>query len=290
MKNILKTISFLTIGALMISACSDNENFTGNSSLEFTPVNVTLTTSQSSYSFDENAIDSDDPTTNSVTITANIDEPQHVDAVISFTQTEGTTDGDDYSIGVIRIPAGATSASTSLEINKTGDIEGTETFNLSAAIQSNFKLANAFNLPITIENDYINDVLEFSTTWAGEYSFNQGASQTTVNFCSIDFDVLLFTASGAFVQSLGATLSCNETGEISGLPDGDYYLVINLYSNVLSNYLQTETVPITISYNQDFFDSGSFVNNSFNLFSPSGLTNAVATITKSGYNYTVTPL
>lgn len=289
MKKIIIYICFsISVGMLLIS-CNDSENFTGESVLDYTPVGLTLTTSQSTYTFNENEIEEDDPSTFRVTITATIDEPQHVDAVVSFTQTEGTTDEDDYSIGVIRIPAGATSAFTNLEINKTGDIEGTESFNLSAAVQSNFNLVGGFNLPVTIENDHINDVLEFSTNWSGEYMYNAGSAQVTLDFCEMDFDVLLFTSAGVFVQYLGATAGCTETGEMSGLPDGDYFLVINLYENPHSIFGATEPVPITITYSQVHFASGSFVNDSFNLSSPTGLS-AVATITKSGYNYTLTPL
>jgi hypothetical protein len=114
-------------------------------------------------------------------------------------------------------------------------------------------------------------------------------SGTTLDFCDIDIDVLLYTDTGVLVQYLGATGACTETGSISGLADGDYYIVLDLFANPLATFGLTDALPVTITYNQEHFISGSFVYNSLNLSSP--LVKVPAAILKvSGYNYTVTPL
>jgi len=289
MKNIIKYICFSISIGLLLTSCEDSEEFTGASRINHSDVSVTLTSSQSTYTFNEADIDPDDPTTYSVNVTGSIAEPQSIDVIVSFKQTGGNADNHDYSVGEIRIPAGSTSGSTNIEVNKTGDIEGTETFTLQAVADGNSRLSSAYSVTTTI-NDWINDVLEFSTNWSGSYSYTStGGANVTLDFCKIDIDVYVFTSTGSYVGDLGATASCTETGSISGLPDGDYFLVLDVYDNPLSVFGATETVPVTISYSQEYFDSGSFTVNSINLGSPEGLT-AVATISVSGYNYTITPL
>jgi hypothetical protein len=289
MKNILKTISFLFIGALIFTSC-DDEDYTGASQLTHTDATITVTAVQSSYAFNENLIDEDAPETYSFAISASITKTENVDITVRFNQKSGNADTSDYSVGDIVIRAGDTSASTMVEVLYTGDIEATETFTLSASTEGNSTLSGPFEIPVTI-TDKVNDVLEFSTTWEGSFT-DADDTLITADFCAIDMDVLLFTAAGSFVQYLGATGSCTETGSISSLADGDYFLVINLYANPLSGMGLTETVPVTISYSQDSFSSGSFVYNDFNLGSVGGdsVLEAVATITVEGYNYTVTPL
>ena len=273
---------------VMLTSCTD-EDHTGASGINYSSVAITLTSAQATYTINESLIDIDVPSTYTITITASIPETQQVDAYVTFEQTEGKADGNDYSVGELKIPAGATTASTKIEIHKTGDIEGIETFNLSAKTNGNFTLASSFNLPVTIIDDHINDVLEFSITWSGSYTFESFFGEVTADFCLIDLDVLLFNSAGSFVQYLGATGACTETGSISGLPDGEYYLVIEVYDNPFYITGESEPVPVTISYNQEYFASESFVSNSFDM-GTTGLV-AVATITISdGYNYTVTPL
>jgi hypothetical protein len=289
MKNILKKISFLFIGALIFTSC-DDEDYTGASQLTHTDAIITVTAAQSSYSFNENLIDGDAPETYSFAISASIPNTENVNVTVTFSQKSGNADSSDYSVGEIIILAGDTSASTMMEVLYTGDIEGTETFVLSASTEGNSVLGSPFEIPVTI-SDKVNDVLAFSTTWEGSFT-DADDTLITVDFCAIDMDVLLFTTAGSFVQYLGASSSCTETGSISGLADGDYYLVINLYANPLVGLGLTETVPVTISYSQNYFSSGSFVYNNFNLGSVGGVSvlEAVATITVEGYNYTVTPL
>ena len=63
---------------------------------------------------------------------------------------------------------------------------------------------------------------------------------------------------------------------------------LDLLENDLAVYELTDTVPVTITYNQENFISGSIINTEINMSSPTGLT-TVAVVTKSGYDYTVVP-
>ena len=278
---------------VMLTSCTD-EDYTGASKIKYSDVAVaiTLKSTQTSYTINESLIDEDTPSTYTIEINASIAQAQPVDAIVSFVQSDGTADSSDYTVGEIKIPAGETSASTNVEVNKTGEVEGTETFNLSAKTDDgNFTLANSFNLPVTIENDYINHVLEFSTTWSGETSSEVAPGVVfTLDHCNIDIDVVLYSSTGEPVSSLGATDNCTEEGSISGLPDGDYYIVLDVFNN---DYITTgisEVVPVTISYSQDYFSSGSFVYNGLTIASQTGEIGVAILTIKDGYNYTVTAL
>ena len=289
MKNIIKYIGFTLSIGLLLTSCEDKEEFTGESVLAWGDQPITVTSSASSYTFDEAAIDEDVPSTYSVTVTASIAEAQPVSALISFKQTGGNADGDDYSVGNITIPAGATSGSTNIELNYTGDVEGSESFTLEAMADGNFNLSSAYSVTVTIE-DKINDVLDLSTNWSGEYSYSAGSAVVSLDFCEIDIDVLLYSTAGSFMGYLGATGACTEVGSLSGLPDGDYFIVLDLYDNPHVTFGATATVPVTVTYNQDYIGtSGSFTYTGINLSSPSDLY-AAAIVSVSGYNYTITAL
>jgi hypothetical protein len=288
MKNIIKYMCLSLSFGLLLTSCDDNEDYTGGSVLDYKASPITVSSSEASYTFNEANIDEDEPSTYTVTLSASIEETQPVDAYVTFSQTDGTADENDYSVGSIKIPAGATSGSTTVEVNYTGDIEGSESFTLMAKTIGNFTLASDFSVTINIE-DKVNDVLEFSTTWAGSKTVDLvGVDGAELDFCTMDIDVLLFSSAGDLVDYLGASSSCTETGSISDVPDGEYYVVLDLYENALAAYELTDTVPVTISYNQENFISGSIINTELNLSSPTGLT-TVAIVTKSGYNYTVVP-
>ncbi len=272
---------------MLLTSCEDND-YTGASALEYNSSAITVTSSEASYTINEADIDEDDPTTYTVTLSASIPEPTSVDAFVTFSQTDGNADGNDYSVGKIKIPAGSTTGSTAVEVNYTGDIEGSESFTLMANTNGNFTMASDFSVTINIE-DKVNDVLEFSTTWAGSKTFNvPGANGVEVSFCAMDIDVLLLDSVGSLVDYLGATGACTEEGSISGVPDGTYYVALDVYANDLAGYGFTDTIPVTINYNQEHFMSGTITNTEINMSSPTGLTVA-AIVTKSGYDYTVVP-
>ena len=189
MKNIIKYMCLSLSFGMLLTSCEDND-YTGASALEYNSSAITVTSSEASYNIIEADIDEDDPTTYTVTLSASIPEATVVDAFVTFSQTDGTADGNDYSVGKIKIPAGSTTGSTAVEVNYTGDIEGSESFTLMANTNGNFTMASDFSVTINIE-DKVNDVLEFSTTWAGSKTVNLvGASGVEIDFCAIDIDVL----------------------------------------------------------------------------------------------------
>lgn len=287
MNKIIKKITLLSFALILFQACEDDETSNINI-VPLDPINIAVTVNENDVIIKESEIGY----SQDYTITATIEKAQEVDLALILTQTAGSaTYGDDFSFDeeAIIISAGETTASAVVHIYKTGDIETTDE-TLSVGLKTADKNAKIgdFNFNATITDDYINDVLELSTTWSGETTMNM-TSGTTLDFCDIDIDVLLYTDTGFFVQYLGATGACTETGSISGLADGDYYIVLHVYENPLADFGLTDALPVTITYNQEHFISGSFVNNSLNLSSTSILT-AAAILKVSGYNYTVTPL
>jgi len=288
MNKIIKKITLLSFALILFQACEDNETSNINI-VPLDPINIAVTVNENDVIVKESEIDE----SQDYTITATIEKAQKVDLALILTQTAGSaTYGDDFSFDeAIIISAGETSASALVHIYKTGDIETTDE-TLSVGLKTADKNAKIgdFNFNATITDDYINGVLELSTNWSGEKTIDIiRGSTATLDFCDIDIDVLLFTDTGVLVQYLGATLDCPEKGSISGLADGDYYIVLQVYRNPLADFGSTDDLPVTITYNQEHFISGSFVHNSLNLSSQGDLT-AVATLKVSGYNYTVTPL
>ncbi|MDA7849301.1 TonB-dependent receptor plug domain-containing protein [Flavobacteriaceae bacterium] len=119
-----------------------------------------------------------------------------------------------------------------------------------------------------------------------------GALEVTVNYCSADFDLILYTAAGSYVQYILGTASCPEEDQLSGLSDGSYFLVVDLYDNPFSTLNTGQPMPITLTLNQEHFpDTGTtIVHDGYTTDSSSGL-QAVATLdVVGGYNYTITPL
>ena len=288
MNKIIKKITLLSFALILFQACEDDETSNINI-VPLDPINIAVTVNENDVIIKESEIGY----SQDYTITATIEKAQEVDLALILTQTAGSaTYGDDFSFDeAIIISAGETTASAVVHIYKTGDIETTDE-TLSVGLKTADKNAKIgdFNFNATITDDYINDVLELSTTWSGETTVNMtSGSSYTLDFCDIDIDVKLYTETGVFVQYLGATGACTEAGSISGLADGDYYIVLHLYENPLTAFGLTDALPVTITYNQEHFISGSFVHNSLNLSSPSVET-AVAILKVSGYNYTVTPL
>lgn len=288
MNKIIKKITLLSFALMLFQACENNETSNINI-VPLDPINIAVTVNENDVIVKESEIDE----SQDYTITATIEKAQKVDLALILTQTAGSaTYGDDFSFDeAIIISAGETSASALVHIYKTGDIETTDE-TLSVGLKTadkNAKISD-FNFNATITDDYINGVLELSTNWSGEKTIDLiRGSTATLDFCDIDIDVLLYTDTGVFVQYLGATLDCPEKGSISGLADGDYYIVLQVWSNPLAGFGFTDDLPVTITYNQEHFISGSFVHNSLNLSSLSDIT-AVAKLKVSGYNYTVEPL
>eukprot|EP01086_Lenisia_limosa_P000358 TRINITY_DN10642_c0_g1_i1.p1 TRINITY_DN10642_c0_g1~~TRINITY_DN10642_c0_g1_i1.p1 ORF type:complete len:162 (+),score=20.36 TRINITY_DN10642_c0_g1_i1:25-486(+) len=149
-----------------------------------------------------------------------------------------------------------------------------------------------FSMDISIENDWVNDVIEFEFDWSGELTYTAGVpAEVTIDFCDADIDFALADNGGNVLGYIAATASCPEAGGFSGLPDGTYFILAEVYDNPFSGLGLTDTMPITTTYSQCGFDTaGSFVNSVLNTATISGDVIPLATVEISGgYNYTVTP-
>ena len=293
MKKLIKTLSVLAVLALITASCNKKDDHTGDSNIDYSKATVTLS-SVSPTEFNESTIDSDDPTTYQITIVATLDSPQPVDAVIDLAQVGGSAGASDFNIdGGIRIKAGQTSASATVDILKTGDIEGEETLYIGGTSKANFNIT-PFSHSVTITNDHINNVLDITMDWAGSYTYDAvgGSAEVTIDYCAVDFDLILYTAAGVYVDYVLGTADCPEEDQLSGLADGSYFLVADLYSNPFSGLTTGQPMPITLIVSQEHFpDTGKvIVFNGYTTDSSSGL-QAIATLdVVGGYNYTVTPL
>ena len=288
MKNILKNIRLLVFTGILFTAC-DEDDFTGASQIEFTPATVTLSTLSPTV-FDESAIDEDDASTFEITIDATLAAAQPTEAIIDLIQVGGSASGSDFHAGTITIPAGSMSGSATVEILRTGDIEGDETLSIGGKARANFNVA-AFEHTVTIQNDYINDVLDLELSWDGEFSVETDFSSATYDFCGMDFDILIYDAvfndTGIYDAATGA---CPEhVGFGSGMADGDYYIVVDLWDNPYSGLAVGEAVPMALNFSQEFFETSGSIPFTGYTTDATGGTFAVAIVTKSGNDYTVVP-
>lgn len=288
MKKIVKNIAFLLFTGIIFTAC-DNDDATGDSIIDYSSVEVTLSSTMNNTVIDESSIDPDDLPV--VTITASIAEPNPLSLRVPIViANSSTADADDFIMSELIIPALQTSATLEIEIAKNGVVEGDETLVLTGVDAANMTVT-PFELTVNIENDFINDVLELELAWDGE--FENGALNLS-SICEIDYDLILASDAG-ILGYIAGTAACPETGAISGLADGTYYLLADLYANPLSGLGFTDVIPLTLNYSQEFFSSGTLTNSEHTL-NMAGATNqsviatmAVVTVT-DGYNYTLSPL
>lgn len=291
MNKIIKNIGLLALSSLLFTGCNDDDA-TGDSLINFSTVQVTLTSDMNNIVIDESAIDVDNPTV--ITVTATIAEPSPISLRIPLEWKSGSANASDYATATIVIPAyTATSASTTVIIEKTGDIEGNETLVLGAGESPNLT-TNNFELAIDIQNDYINDVLSMEVDWAGEGSYTASLpAEITVDFCDMDLDLLVYDSTFADTGIYdAATGSCPESVDFSALADGTYYLVVNVYDNPFSALGASLAVPVTVTYSQEYIiDETSFVNGiGVTTDTPAGSNILIAELeVVNGYVYTVTP-
>lgn len=290
MKKIIKNIGLLALSSLLFTGCNDDDA-SGDSLINFSTVQVTLTSDMNNVVIDESAIDVDNPTV--ITVTATIAEPSPVSLRIPLEWKSGSANGSDYTAATIVIPAyTATSASTTVIVEKTGDVEGNETLVLGPAKAPNLT-TNNFELAIDIQNDYINDVLSMEVDWAGTGTYTAGIpADVTLDFCEMDLDLLVYDSTFADTGIYdAATGSCPESVDLSALADGTYYLVVNVYANPFSALGAGIAVPVTTTYSQEYFiDETSFVNSNVSTDTPAGSDILIAELeVLNGYVYTMSP-
>ncbi|WP_303425485.1 hypothetical protein [Oceanihabitans sp. 2_MG-2023] len=289
MNKILKNITLLLCTGVIFTACDSDDN-TGDSILEFSTTQVTLSSTMNNTVIDESLIDPDALPV--VTLTATIAEPVNISVRVPIKiASSSTADADDFTMDELIIPALQTSATVDIEINKTGDAEGNETLVLTGENGPNVSVSS-YELNVDIENDFINDVLDLTLSWDGEF---ESGDLALSSICDVDYDLLLADGVGNLLGYIAGTADCPESGSVSGLADGSYFLLADLYENPLSGLGFTDTIPLTLDYSQEFFGSGTLTNSehTLNLAGAtdfSFLTAMAIMEVSNGYNYTLSSL
>jgi hypothetical protein len=283
-----KHILYIFLLSLAFTSCEDDDS-SSVAIQSYSPATITMSLSDNDVTISEDALSDDGAV---YTVTATLAEAQTLDYVINFEQAGGTANADDFATHNIIIRAGATSGSSEITVLKTGDLEGEETLSIKATTyETTATLAGDIVFNATITDDYVDDGLNFSTTWSGSYSFTDGSVESTLDFCDVDLDFVLYELATGSYYDLGGTGSCTETGSMEGLPDGDYYILAVVYGNPFAAIGQTEVLPLTVSYSLEHFEySGSFTSSAINLATAADEVIAIGTVTKTGYDYTVAPL
>lgn len=258
MNKIIKNIALIAFAGALFTSCNEDDN-TGASVIDYNTATVTLT-STSPTMFDESGIDGTDANTFQVVIQATLSEPQPIDAVIDLVQTGGNADSADFEGSTITIPAGSTSASGTVNILQTGDIEGDETLVIGGSSRANFAVAT-FSHSVTINNDYVNKSLDLEVSWEGEITVDvEDVSTTTVQLCAMDFDILIFDeTNGVYLPEADLGLqtgSCPESTNYE-FEDGTYVIVAYLWANPHESLGDSSEVPFTVSFEHEYFTSGS---------------------------------
>lgn len=284
MKNIINKLGVFALACLAFTSCESEDDNTGDSLINYSPATVTLSSS-SPTTFSESAIDADDASTFQIEIMATLASAQPVDAVIDLVKTGGTASSSDFEAHTITIPAGLLSGSATVDILQTGDIEGSETLQITGKSRANFNVT-PYTFSATINEDYINDQLELTLSWDGMAT---DGDVSIDSFCDIDFDLILYDGAFGYMGYVAGTSACPEHTFLSGLPDGTYYLVTDLWSNPYSGLGFTDTIPVTLSWAQEFFDnSGSLSTDAYTLSSADGLGGLIVVLeVANGYNYTL---
>ena len=292
MKKINKMLFLVALSVGIFTTSCSEDDYTGASMINYSSPTVTLSTARTNVVVDESAI----PEAGEflIPVTASISEPVLADIHIPLVQTGGTADAHDFDLGTMIITSGTTSATTNIVIYNTCDtgVEGNETLTVSFADNIANAKMTPFSMDISIENDWVNDVIEFEFDWSGELTYTAGVpAEVTIDFCDADIDFALADNGGNVLGYIAATASCPEAGGFSGLPDGTYFILAEVYDNPFSGLGLTDAMPITTTYSQCGFDTaGSFVNSVLNTATISGDVIPLATVEISGgYNYTVTP-
>lgn len=282
-------LSFAALSLVM--SCEDDDSSTVDP-LPSTNVAITVSSMENNVTVMESAIAGGMA---SYTITATIDQPQVLHYIINLEQTGGTaTAGVDFDTHQMIISPGDTSTSTTIDVYSTGDIETDETFTVSASVgePAYSRLASPFNFNGTISDDYVNDVLDLTLAWDAEFV---DGDVTIASTCDIDYDLLLADGVGNVLGYIAGSSDCPEVGTLSGLADGTYFLLADLYDNPLSGLGFSDTIPLTLEYSQEYFETSGKISNGNHTLNMAGATDqsvlaGLALVEVSGYNYTVTGL
>jgi hypothetical protein len=188
----------------------------------------------------------------------------------SLKQTGGTCDGDDYSVVPAIIQPYTKTADLLIIFNEDYDFDATETLDGTIGI---FSLAEKHlvnpatqnpTISVTV-NNYISDILEVALYWSqevkvldiveveltaeeygNEYTYTiTDTIEITVDVADeVDWDIYVLDGEGATVDA--AASSGNPEVLESTLPDGEYIIWADLYSNGLLGYYEILEPELTM--------------------------------------------
>ncbi len=286
MKNrILKTALVLSTFVLALGCSSDD--YTGDSTQ--TPTNPSLSVTLG-FANTQTLIEQE----SSFPFTVTISEPQIVSVFVYLTQTGGTADSDDFSIPAsVTIPAGATSASGTIDIHADDLVEDTETavITIATGLESNVQASNSqtvtFNIANLVEGD-----LQVGLMWDTlGYQFPDGSEFDPTVLA--DLRMLITTApnnspSSVFIEEDGGSF---ESGTLSASdPDGVYYLVADWYAAYDLGDQGFFPLNLTATFDQVGVINDmelNFANALDSQYSCSAVYYVLAKITKTGQTYDI---
>lgn len=276
----------LVLCTFVISSCEKEDN-TGQSTLTASDAKGTLNWTAPASLIED---DIDFP------FTITLDKPQVADIHIYVSHSGTATADEDFSVtDELIIPAFRTSVEGLLKIKGDAAIEEDETVTIQIGDErtANVNFATQ-TFTVQIQNRVYPN-LDLTFDWSATVSYDG----TSVELCdSTDIDVLVFDADNNDLGIYGAaTGACPEHLTLETQPDGDYYLWANLYvSTIAPTDGSVISMPITTTATQP----GKFEEVVYSQTAGSVITSAdptdgstlkpVMKVTKSGLNYTLTPL
>lgn len=223
---------------------------------------------------------------------------------ISFRQTGGTCNADDYSVEPAVIQPYTKKANLLIIFHEDYDFAASET--LTGTIGA-FSIADKYLLnPTTVNptltatvNNYVSDILAVYLSWGQEVTVEEiveveltaeeygneytviveDTVEVTVDVADeVDWDILVFDSNGDLVD-MGATASNPEELELN-LPDGEYTIYADLWANGLLGYYSIVDAELTMPITAVFTRQGTDLIDFEIVQDPS----QVPTVDTPGYN------
>lgn len=286
MKNKFIKLSFTIFAFLLMLSCTDNENFTGDSTLKVTTPSLTV---QLDFADSQTLIEQEI----SYDFTVTIDQRQIVDVLVYLEQTAGTaTLGDDFTMpGTVTIKKGTLSASGSISILEDELLEDTETatIQIATSAERNVSSVSGQTVSFNIANLTAGD-LEIGLTWSSSTTVTDNEGVAILAEDLADLELLV---SNTTIPTSQTFLSVDEEEGFESFtfsenfPDGEYFLVAQFFSAADFGSVYAN-LDLTLNFNQ----VGKVNNETVTVKSALNTANAgcqkaiIAKLIKSGTDYT----
>ncbi len=239
MKHINSLLSLSLVLLMLVAGCK-KDDYTGASTISPTTPTANLEIDAPSSMTEANM---------DIPFTITLSEAQIVDLAFKVTQTGGdAVEGADFDFThTVIIPAFSTSGSGAITIYADLEIEETETLQLKIG-ETETPNVNFVAQTVDIElKNFVNPDLNMAFDWSGSANVD-GAD---MDFCSnVDIDILVYDADGG-LATYAATADCPEFLVLSGLADGQYDLLADLwYNGIVPTDGSVVSFPLTVSITQ----------------------------------------